>query len=472
MGSLHEFWKDEVKKILEHYGFDVKKEYPLQSGERIDVAGWCNREKPWRGKSVAVEIEKTSPLEKDVDKLRRSGFDLKFVVRFTMKELPAEFGDVIIVYPARSFENILRLMLKVPPTYPMSPRLSEALIQEPKPQRLAELLESLGLGDLTPKVEDALLKLYLAHPYGLSVRVGRQRPSGVIEFTETSDIEPQVRSILYGLELASELAVRGTYETGRVWELYLTDRGLEFGREVLLLRLRERDALLKSLIKDFNPKLIFAACIGFGTEVRKDRAEIATGIEEDPYLSSLDDAFFKSEHEPSDKKRLLEKFHISEPLHLYACYLANLPAIRRTISSYYERLLDAGLAEKISRYEFGDVITTSPEMIEAMLRQVLESGLPDNEEVRMLNKIALVWRLRKGDYRIGEIEFLDLLASHGIGIDELKEELNALNKRKATSKYMDKAGEKPFIVVDEGRLKEYILNKLKEVEASAMGTKA
>ena len=39
MGAVHEFWKDEVKKILEYYEFDVKKEYILPSGERIDVVG-------------------------------------------------------------------------------------------------------------------------------------------------------------------------------------------------------------------------------------------------------------------------------------------------------------------------------------------------------------------------------------------------------------------------------------------------
>ena len=73
-----------------------------------------------------------------------------------------------------------------------------------------------------------------------------------------------------------------------------------------------------------------------------------------------------------------------------------------------------------------------------MLRQVLESGLPSDREVGALNKTALIRRLHKGDYRVGESEFLDLLASHGIGTDELKEEeLNALNKRRATSKYMD-----------------------------------
>ena len=151
-----------------------------------------------------------------------------------------------------------------------------------------------------------------------------------------------------------------------------------------------------------------------------------------------------------------------------------MPVIRKMILSYHERLLDAGLAVKISLHTtkgeyFGDAITTSPEVVEAMLRQVLESGLPSDREVGALNKIALIWRLRKGDYRVGESESLDLLASHGIGTDELKEELNALNKRRATSKYMDKAGEKPFIVVDEGRFREYVVDKLKEVEAAVMG---
>ena len=151
-----------------------------------------------------------------------------------------------------------------------------------------------------------------------------------------------------------------------------------------------------------------------------------------------------------------------------------MPVIRKTIRSYYETLLDAGLAVKTSLHTtkgeyFGDAMATSPEVVEAMLRQVLESGLPSDREVGALNKIALIWRLRKGDYRVSESGFLDLLASHGIGTDELREELNALNKRRATSKYVNKAGEKPFIVVDEGRFREYVLDKLKKVEAAVMG---
>jgi len=151
-----------------------------------------------------------------------------------------------------------------------------------------------------------------------------------------------------------------------------------------------------------------------------------------------------------------------------------LPVIRKMILSYYKTLLDAGLAVKISLHTmkgeyFGDAMATSPEVVEAMLRQVLESGLPSDREVGALNKIALIWRLRKGDYRVGESGFLDLLASHGIVTDELREELNALNKRRATSKYANRAGEKSFIVVDEGRFREYVLDKLKKVEAAVMG---
>ena len=66
-----------------------------------------------------------------------------------------------------------------------------------------------------------------------------------------------------------------------------------------------------------------------------------------------------------------------------------------------------------------------------MLRQVLESGLPSDDEVRALNKIALIWRLRRGDYRVGGSEFLDLLASHGIGTDELKRGAKRLKQEKS-----------------------------------------
>jgi len=74
----------------------------------------------------------------------------------------------------------------------------------------------------------------------------------------------------------------------------------------------------------------------------------------------------------------LECYGLSEPL--------RLAGDQENERSYYETLLDAGLAVKISLHNtkgeyFGDAITTSPEVVEAMLRQVLESseaprGLP------------------------------------------------------------------------------------------------
>ena len=62
-----------------------------------------------------------------------------------------------------------------------------------------------------------------------------------------------------------------------------------------------------------------------------------------------------------------------------------MPVIRKMIRSYYETLLDAGLAVKISLHTtkgeyFGDAMTTSPEVVEAMLRQVFESGLASDGE--------------------------------------------------------------------------------------------
>ena len=69
----------------------------------------------------------------------------------------------------------------------------------------------------------------------------------------------------------------------------------------------------------------------------------------------------------------MDKFHISEPLHLCTRYSANLPTTRKIILSYYERLLNAGLAMKISLHTtkeeyLCDAITTSPEVTEVILR--------------------------------------------------------------------------------------------------------
>ena len=65
-----------------------------------------------------------------------------------------------------------------------------------------------------------------------------------------------------------------------------------------------------------------------------------------------------------------------------------------------------------------------------------------------------------------------LLASHGITVDELKEELDALNKIKVTSKYINRTGERPFIVIDEESFRKYILRRLEEDKITGVGIKA
>ena len=233
------------------------------------------------------------------------------------------------------------------------------------------------------------------------------------------------------------------------------------------------------MVKDFNPKLVFAACVGFGPYIEmKPRYEEIAGVKgKDPRLSLLEWVLFEFE-EPwivEDCRRdLAAKFHISNPLRLYAKYLANLPTVRRTILSYYERLLNMGLAVRIKLHTakgeyFGDAISTSLEVVELVLKRVFERGLPSDEELKALNKTALIWHLSKRGYRVGEDRFLALLASHGITVGELKEELDALNKRKLTSKYIDRMGERPFIVIDEDRFREYVLRGLEEVETTRVG---
>ena len=69
-----------IASLLRHYGFNSRKEVWISREDRVDVAGWCVNKNICKGLSIAVEVSKTSDLAKDLDKLRRAKFDLKFII--------------------------------------------------------------------------------------------------------------------------------------------------------------------------------------------------------------------------------------------------------------------------------------------------------------------------------------------------------------------------------------------------------
>ncbi len=414
-----------------------------------------------------MEIEKTSPLEKDADKLMRADFDFKFIVRMSRKELPSKFGEIFIVWPPKDFEMILRQVLRVPLTYPKAPIGVKEMIREETPQTLLEYLKTIGLEDLAPECEEMLFKLYVGGG-SLPFKIGRWIPSlHKTEFEEILAIDKRILAILEGLDLIIEGPLGGTYETGKVFSLGLTERGMLLRREIAKLKIKERAEILKNIINQYNIKLIFTACVSFGAEIISwDMLPV-----ENPYLDFLEKALGIWEYMDEDHKIILEKHSIPEPIQLFCCYLGNLPKIRDKILEFYKGLISINLAVNKRRFSskgdlLGEVITTSEEVVEEILKHIKDKGLPDESLVKEMNIIGVLYNLwRTRSYlKVGGIDYLRFLAAHGISVDDLRKILLQLNKEKISSKYIDKPSERPFIIIDVDRFKEYIIKRCKEIE--------
>jgi hypothetical protein len=83
----HREYQEAVKAILEYYGFITMLEYWSSAG-RLDVFGRCVREEVCGNATVAVEVSRTSRLERDVARVYRFGATYGFVLAVKPVELP------------------------------------------------------------------------------------------------------------------------------------------------------------------------------------------------------------------------------------------------------------------------------------------------------------------------------------------------------------------------------------------------
>ncbi|MCY0868201.1 MAG: hypothetical protein OWQ48_03100 [Desulfurococcus sp.] len=98
----HAAAQDYVVSLLRYYGFDARKEVWI-SGGRIDIAGRCVNRDLCKSYSVAIEVSRTSDLAKDLDRLSKASYDLKFVVLLKpYGELPSIFGNIWITRETRT----------------------------------------------------------------------------------------------------------------------------------------------------------------------------------------------------------------------------------------------------------------------------------------------------------------------------------------------------------------------------------
>jgi len=469
----HSEIQEYLKGLLEYYDFTVKKEYWISPSERIDLYGYSQS----HGKSIGIEITFTSDVRKDAERLARAGFDLIFiVVDNPLYEGKIEYhGRIVPIVHYSSFESELRRILNISPQFPkfgsfedwMNRRVMITAVEgKNKLNEFVQLLKSSGLDEFVESCKNTLALLYIA----------KEIP--------TCRLEPRDLSILKNFDLVFEDA-KGSGEL-RTRFAYLTKKGKEVGREVILERITEHSEELKDLINSFGK---MAAVIAIGTTDRWGgdllmRLKVGEVVE-DKGLTELLQLY-------SDRKcRVGEVYDLivamdriidfkdivsrsvdsgevgyAHPLIASFCYFLTYYRYSES-KNFFRRLEDFGLAVEIPVYGsygqyFGDEIRVPIEVGEFVLSNVRIAF--DDELLREFGTLITIYKISQiVDPRTARNLFEDYLRFYEITLDYVKRVLDEFNKLGLTSRYIEIADSAPFVVLNKEGFEKAVKSRLYEL---------
>jgi len=158
----HRDYQEAVGKLLTHYGFIPQLEYWIFVGSelgRLDVYGRCARKEVCDESTVAVEVSRSSRLEKDVNRVYKSGATYGFVLAVKSAEIPPIYWkNIFVIRNLNEFEDKIRNALQVPEDYPrITPRIISE-VPQPTYRDLEETFEKFSVPvDLRERARGLLL---------------------------------------------------------------------------------------------------------------------------------------------------------------------------------------------------------------------------------------------------------------------------------------------------------------------------
>jgi len=497
--------QDYLKELLEYYDFNVRKEYYISENERIDLYG----HNMVLGKSIGIEISFTSNPVKDAERLARMSFDLTFVVvKDKGLETKVEFyGHIVPVVHYDSFENELRRILNISPTMPKFGTFNDWIkrknemkvglsfeASENKLTDFIKLLEDSGLGQFVNDAVNTLAMLYIAGeglPSGYRdvVRYHMLRYGGKVtgsQYVDSGLIEPNILGILKSYNLVSESA-RGSGEL-RKYFIHLTKEGEEIAKSIITNRIKSNSSELNSLISEYGK---LANIIAIGTtkvEAGKERMSlrIVKVVERKairnllPYYAQrklkegeMYDMITKS-HQELDIHELLTarvesgKFHplLASFCHFVTYYCYDLSR------SFFEKLKSLGLALEIPVFgSYGQYLWNEfrapAEVAELILNRVKLDF--DSELLRQFGALKVIYMVYDIKHpKTARQFFNEYLRLYEIPIEYIVEELDLMNERGITSRYIERAGTSPFIVLNKDEFEKYIVSKINRIVKSVL----
>jgi len=434
----HTDYQKAVEKLLIYYGFSTWHEFWIPiDGEmgRLDVYGSCARSDLCDKTTVAVEISRSSRLEKDINRVYKSRATYGFVLAIKLIEIPPVAGrNIFVVRSLSEFENKLREVLKISEDYPrITPRIIEE-VPIPKYNNLDEAFERFNIPvNLRERARKLLLHAYTTC-YDLYVDNENWDPSMPAERKYFVVGDKEAFNILHQLDVVD--LVRDS--PARTYKVYVKDiqiAKIEAERYI--------DQVEKELEKVINR---------YGWEV----ALITVVVQGREWLGIGDEPLFiEPPNEWSsyfaEQKELLNRAIVALG--------ALRPVLKDRYQKFWEDLKRLGLA-----FSCRGTLSLLPEAAWIMLKFIQDkiAEFIKNEglirDLASLNMLYNYFPLYIDQDKISR--FLETLSRLGLRLDDLEKASHDLYVKGITSRFTK--DHPPYIIIyDEKRFKESIIEKIR-----------
>jgi len=473
MPYTHDEVKMLVRDILEHYGFQARVEQWIEADRwrRLDVHATCGAPALCEELSVAVEVENTSKMQKDISTLAQSGADLKFLVLLDRPSFLPRIEGIEVVY-WQDFEENLRGKLKIPLKYPKAPAIpTQGIVTTGKVQFVEELerkLAILGLSNLREAAENLLVKTYaIMQGHGEMLTTvsweegGTLSPSGKIQPQHKSEYleEPDVVHTLQQIGLLAYEKGSGNLSDGRYYRAELTSEGLAIAKELVEKRMVENEDKIDVIIQRHGSLMPF---IGSLPLYSPSAVQPNAQGEEPPNAYEI--AFspptlsWEPTSEGSVPKKLLIFNHIAQ----------RLPRINKALALFWAEFEPMGLSFEVLNFiprrgRYPDYVTMVPELANYVVRESLDEAMDVIEKNKLIEEEGSlsVLELMSPPYT-GTKSPQELLDVYGGTLERVRELVEETHRQGITSLL---AEEFPYIIVlDRDKFDQFIAGKAKALE--------
>ncbi len=334
-------------------------------------------------------------------------------------------------------------------------------------EKFKENLEMAGFPYFVDKAMKILLRAYSAGENGILSRVIFQS-SGYSEPEITSHIPPQLYNLLEGLGYLWESEGRGNYQGGRAFFAYLTPKGKELASSFAWKKLKENREFIDEQIEIYGEILSLMACIA-----DMPKGGLIGGIKIPTEQEKYENAFLDGIWEPSDfsyeYSQRAERIGVPLNIELFFESAIRLPIIKDKIIEFWRAFEDKDLVAIEPHFGshggyYGDFIHSNPVLSYYILRKTKDKAVEKLNQglVDRLNAINVIHTLKNLFRRNEKISLDDILMIAGLSKEYFGDVAEELYEKGITSKLMDSP---PYLIfLDENRLQEYLIEKLKEIE--------